>query len=495
MKELTLTQAEQARLQILNQVLRREMAAGEAASALGVSERHIWRLLMAYRKEGAASLAHGNRGRRPPNAISEAIRAQVTTLARTRYAGLNHTHFTELLAEREGVVLARSTVRSILCGAGVASPRRRRPPRHRRRRERMPQEGMLLQLDGSHHAWLERRGPRLVLMLAVDDATGTAPYAVFRAQEDTTGYLFLLRGIVQRRGIPLAVYTDRHATFFPRKASTEASSSGAREPVQVARALQELGIRQIFAHSPEAKGRVERANGTFQDRLVAELRLAGACTAGEANEVLWEFLPRFNARFGVPPAVPTCGYRPVEPAVDLDTVFCFKHRRTVARDNTVKYRGRTLQLLPGPDRASYARALVEVQERLDGSLAVCFRGTIVATQDAPLHAAALRANRIDQAASGSSWWKDDRARTKHRERVKAGMQRAWEQGKRIGRPPVTAQPWFAERFAVALEAMEAGRLTRRRAAEELDISYATLKRILDARTEMEPLTESLDTSA
>ena len=250
MKELTLTQAEQARLQILNQVLRREMAAGEAASALGVSERHIWRLLMAYRKEGAASLAHGNRGRRPPNAISEAIRAQVTTLARTRYAGLNHTHFTELLAEREGVVLARSTVRSILCGAGVASPRRRRPPRHRRRRERMPQEGMLLQLDGSHHAWLERRGPRLVLMLAVDDATGTAPYAVFRAQEDTTGYLFLLRGIVQRRGIPLAVYTDRHATFFPRKASTEASSSGAREPVQVARALQELGIRQIFAPRP-----------------------------------------------------------------------------------------------------------------------------------------------------------------------------------------------------------------------------------------------------
>ncbi len=137
---------------------------------------------------------------------------------------------------------------------------------------------MLLQLDGSHHRWLQHRGPHLVLLLAIDDATGTAPYASFREREDTVGYLTLLKTIVERHGIPAAVYTDRHASFIHR--------DGRKEATRVARVLKELGARQIFAMSPEAKGRVERANGTFQDRLVSELRLAGARTLEQANEVL-----------------------------------------------------------------------------------------------------------------------------------------------------------------------------------------------------------------
>jgi transposase len=213
MKGLTLTQQEQARLEILNRVLQGWVHVVEAAHILGVSERHAWRLLAAYRKEGAAALAHGNRGQRPVNATPQEVRDTVITLARTQYVGLNHTHLTELLAEREGIGLARSTVRNILMGAGVSSPRRRRPPRHRERRERKPQEGMLLQLDGSPHDWLMGRGPKLTLLLAVDDATGTIPAALFRDQEDTQGYLLLFQDIVRRHGIPLAVYTDRHAVF------------------------------------------------------------------------------------------------------------------------------------------------------------------------------------------------------------------------------------------------------------------------------------------
>ena len=275
MRGLTLTPTEQTRLQVLNQVTAREVALGDAARVLGLSERHTWRLLAGYRKEGAAALAHGNRGRPAANAIPDALRDQVVRLATTRYEGLNHTHFTELLTEREGITLARSTVRSILRTAGIASPRRRRPPRHRRRRERMPQEGMLLQLDGSHHRWLQHRGPHLVLLLAVDDATGTVPHALFREREDTVGYLTLLKTIVKRQGIPAAVYTDRHAAFIHRDSKTKAA--------RVSVALKELGVRQIFAMSPEAKGRVERANGTFQDRLVSELRLAGARTLDQAR--------------------------------------------------------------------------------------------------------------------------------------------------------------------------------------------------------------------
>ncbi len=259
-------------------------------------------------------MAHKNRGRVPPNATPETIQQRVVALTQERYLGINHTQLTELLAEREGVMLSRPTVRRLLARAGLSSPRHRRPPQHRCRRQRMPQEGMLLQLDGSHHLWLEDRGSWLTLLLAVDDATGTAPNALFQEQEDTRGYLSLLQGIIERRGVPMAVYTDGHAVFQPRRSPSGLSQAPRKGPsTQWGRALGELGITQILAHSPEAKGRVERANGTFQDRLVAELRLAGASTLDEANQVLADFLPRFNQRFGVPAAQPELAYQPVDP--------------------------------------------------------------------------------------------------------------------------------------------------------------------------------------
>ena len=153
----------------------------------------------------------------------------------------------------------------------------------------------------------------MTLLLAVDDATGTAPHALFQEQEDTRGYLSLLQGIIERRGVPMAVYTDGHAVFQPRRCPSDLSQVPRKGPsTQWSRALQELGVTQILAHSPQAKGRVERANGTFQDRLVAELRLVGASTLEEANQALSDFLPRFNQRFRVPAAQPESAYRPVE---------------------------------------------------------------------------------------------------------------------------------------------------------------------------------------
>ena len=164
----------------------------------------------------------------------------------------------------------------------------------------MPQAGMLVQLDSSHHAWLEDRGPKFALLLTVDDATGTVANAVFRTGEDTRGYFILLEGLIQRWGIPLALYSDRHAVFKHNARPPETAG----EATQFTRGLQELGIRQIFARSPQAKGRVERMAETFQDRLVTELRLADARTIGQATAVLRDFLPRFNARFAVQPEHP-----------------------------------------------------------------------------------------------------------------------------------------------------------------------------------------------
>jgi len=255
---------------------------------------------------------------------------------------------------------------------------------------------MLLQIDGSRHDWLEGRGAYLSLLGAIDDATGTVPSALFRDQEDTQGYFLLLKETIQTKGIPLALYSDRHGIFqrTPKEPETlQEQLAGERNPTQFGRALRELGIESILALSPQAKGRIERLWGTFQDRLVAELRLAGAESLEQANQVLWDFLPRFNARFGVPAAQPGSAYRLLPAGLDLAGVLCFKYQRTVAKDNTIHFQGHTLQLLPGLDRSSYARAQVEVQEQLAGRLVVCYQGRTIASRAAPPHPVTLRARK------------------------------------------------------------------------------------------------------
>ena len=394
MKGLTLSTREQSRIQVLNKMIGKEVPVADAAGLMGVSKRHAWRLLAAYREEGAAAIAHGNRGRRPSTATAAEVQERVLALAQGRYAGFNHSHLTEMLAGREGIHLSRSTVRRVLLAGGVRSPRRRRARRRYLRRARYPQEGMLLQIDGSRHDWLEGRGPRLTLIGAVDDATGMVPFALFREQEDAQGYMLMLKEVIERCGVPLALYSDRHSIFQRSPLETESRDEqlrGRREPTQFARALAELGIELILAHTPQAKGRVERAWDTFQDRLVSEMRLAGTATIEEANRMLWDFLPRYDQQFGVAPAQQASAYRQLPPDVSLEAVLCFKYLRTVAHDNTIRFNGAALQLLPDGLRASYARARVEVQERLDGSIVVVHRGRTVATKSAPAEPVVLRA--------------------------------------------------------------------------------------------------------
>ena len=407
--------------------------------------------------------------------------------------------------EREGITISRSTLRRVLTEAGLSSPRRGRSPRHRYRRQRVPQEGILLQLDGSHHRWLETRGPWLSLILAIDDATGTVPYALFREQEDTLGYFELLKVIINQCGVPLGVYTDRDSIFHVARGP----SNGTGPLTQFGRALRELGITHVLAHSPEAKGRVERANGTFQDRLVSELRLNEASTIVEANLTLWDFLPRFNKRFGVPAAQPGQAYRPLSPELDPDGILCIKERRRVARDNTVQYRQRTLQLFPDADRVSYAGAYVEIQERLDGQILACYQEKLLTPQDAPPLAATLRTQANDLPGHPALWkeppppkppkvrkrrkrtrvyygplagdtnWFEDQVRKKiHSELTRAGIEQSRRTGKQIGVLRVEERDGFAERFPLLLAQIEQKVITRQQAAKELDISANTLRRVL-----------------
>lgn len=406
MKEMvTLNRKEQRRLVVLNGIEIGRITAAEAAEMVGLSLRHVRRILAAYRKEGAAALAHGNRGRKPHNALDDELKKGVLQLAQSTYAGCNTQHFTELLAEREGITLSRSAVRLVLLRAGLKSPRGRRPPKHRSRRERYPKEGMLLQIDGSRDDWLEGRGPYLTLVGAIDDATGKVPYALFRDEEDAQGYTLLLEHIVENEGIPEALYHDGHGIFQRSKKepeSLEEQLMGRREPTQFGRMMEELGIISITSLSPQARGRIERLWGTFQDRLKSELRIADARTREDADRVLWDFLPRFNPRFTVPAREPGPAYRPVPDGFKPDEVLCFKYQRTVGKDNVIRFGQHRLQIMPTNGRLSYTRAKVEVHERMDGSLAVYHKGQCLLTKPAPPEAPVLRARSTARFIPGAS---------------------------------------------------------------------------------------------
>ncbi len=396
---ITLDSRAQQRLYVLNHILAGELTADEASRVLQLSVRQVRRLVDRYRDEGAAALIHGNRGRVPVNRTDPAVRERLVELATTEFAGFNPVHLAETLAEegRADLAVSPRTIRRILAAAGKALPRTRRPARHRTRRERMAKAGMLLQVDGSRHDWLEGRGPVLTLIGAIDDATGIVTAATFRAAEDAAGYLEIFRRTVATYGRPLAIYSDHHGIFVkdPHRPPTLAEQlAGKRAFTQVGRALDEAAIAWIGASSPQAKGRVERLWGTKQDRLVSELRRANASTIEEANVVLARSLPRHNQRFAIEAADPEPAWRPWPDDQDIAAVFGFCYPRRVANDATLAWAGGSLALPRRADGRSWAGRTVVVEERLDGSLWVGADGIHLRLAEAPPVAPVLRARKL-----------------------------------------------------------------------------------------------------
>jgi transposase len=390
------TQKDKKREFIVRDLDAHRMTAVEAAQSLGISERHVWRLLAAFRQEGADAVVHGNRGRTPKQTLSPEMRQRIVELAQTTYVGFNQTHFAEKLRSDENIPVSRPTVWRILREAGIRSPQRHRRPKHRSRRERRPRAGMMLQVDGSDHDWFEGRGPRLTLLSAVDDATGEVVAALFRREEDAHGYMLLLQRIVAQRGIPLAIYADQHSIFLhtpSQKETLDEQLAGRREPTQLGRVLDDLGIQMITALSPQAKGRIERLWGTFQDRLVSELRLAGISTLDDANPFLESYLPTFNARFARSPADTGSAYRAVPAKLDLNAVFAFQYSRVVANDNTVRASATMMQIPANPERSSYAKAKVLFCVGIDGSTFILHNGRRIAYMPSKNPKADIRAEK------------------------------------------------------------------------------------------------------
>lgn len=362
METITLNESQQRRGLILARLSSGKISKTDAEGLLGVSGRQVDRLMKDFAARGSASLIHGNTGKLPANKTPAECREAVIRLAGKggKYHGLNTCHLSDLLGELEQISLGRSTLYRLLCDQGIIEPGKRKGQQRRKRRERSSQEGHLVQIDGSPHDWLSGRGPRMTLIGGIDDATGKIVSLLFRPTEDLAGYLIMLRSMAKDHGLPECLYHDRHTILRSPKEPTLDDELAGREPQsQFQRVMSELGITSIPAHSPQAKGRIERLWKTLQDRLVAEMRLAGITTLSGANVFLPGFIARFNERFSCEPANADPAWVELEPDMDIEYYFSTCESRVVRQDHTISWEGKVYQIL------SDAECIVTAGRRID----------------------------------------------------------------------------------------------------------------------------------
>ena len=382
-----MSQKELQRVKVIENAAGGRLSVREASRLLQLSERQVQRLKRRYRPDSVGWVQHGNRGRSMPWAVSVPQKQLILSLARGKYQGFNDSHLAEKLRAEENLAVSRETVRRILRAAKLASPQKRRPRKYRSRRPPRPRFGMMALTDASRHDWLEGRGPELTLLGFQDDATHQILAAHFQLEaENTVGYLRSLHALIITHGIPLSVYRDRHSIFQRNDAHWTLAEqlTGKQTPTQLGRALDELGIQQIPAYSPQAKGRIERAWRTFQDRLVSELRLAQATTLAEANAVLARFCADYNRRFAQAAADATSDFRSLPRRFDLARCLSLRYRRVVAADHTVTLGTHSIVLPPLPGQRGYAREIVELSHQLDGTLRVYRGDRLLLAQSLPL---------------------------------------------------------------------------------------------------------------
>ncbi len=382
-----MSQKQLQRVKVIENAAVGRLSVREAAQLLQLSERQVQRLKRRHCPDSPDWVRHGNRGRSTPWAVSAPQQRLILDLARGKYAGFNDSHLCEKLNAEENVAVSRETVRRILRRAGLASPQKRRPRKYRARRQPRPRCGMMVLTDASRHDWLEGRGPYLTLIGFQDDATGQILSAHFQLEpENTVGYLLALRSMIVTHGIPLSLYRDRHSIFQrndPHWTLAE-QLAGKQTPTQLGRALDELGIEQIPAYSPQAKGRIERAWRTFQDRLVSELRLANVKTLEQANVVLARFCAQFNQRFARPAAQSARDFRSLPRRFDLARCLSLRYQRVVSPDHVVTLGTHAITLPPLPSGRGYAGQTVELSHQLDGTLRVYRENDLLLALPLPL---------------------------------------------------------------------------------------------------------------
>jgi len=362
------SQRELKRLHIVQKVLEGSLKQTEATEILSLSSRQTGRIVGRIREEGPQGIVHRSRGRESNRKIPQELKDRVLELYRESYGGFGPTLAQEKLLERDGIRISDETLRNWLKGSGQWK-KRRKGRQHRQWRPRKDRYGEMIQADGSHHDWFEGRGPECVLMGYIDDATGKV-YGRFYEYEGTIPAMDSFRRYIRKYGMPIRLYMDKHTTYkSPGKPTIEDDLNGTEPVSEFGRALRELGVQLIHAHSPQAKGRVERLFSTLQDRLVKEMRLLGIRSIAEANEFLKEYLPIYNKRFARKAAQPGNLHRAVPKGLNLDRILCIKTERTVRNDFTIALDRKLYQI-----EESLTTKKVMVEEYISGSIAIFSRG-------------------------------------------------------------------------------------------------------------------------
>lgn len=369
MTVVAMSHGELSRFDTLMRVERGVLRVEDAVTLLGLKRRQIFRLLERLRAEGASGLVSRKRGRPSNRRHSDAFRAQIISLVREHYADFGPTLAREYLAERHDIAVGCETLRQMMIEAGIwhdRAARRSRPyqPRHRRECR-----GELIQIDGSDHDWFEDRGPRCTLLVYIDDATSELMHLKMVESESTFSYMEATREYIERHGKPVAFYSDKHTVFRNPKATAKGDGM-----THFGRALDALNIEIICANSPQAKGRVERANGTLQDRLVKAMRLEGISSIGEANSFLSSYQTTHNARFARPAANSRDLHRPLAPRDNLHSVMVWREQRTVTAALTLHYNKVLFLLEPNAISKELARKRVDVCEYPDGTVEIRHEG-------------------------------------------------------------------------------------------------------------------------
>jgi transposase len=370
---LTMSRKELDRAEWMLRVHERRTTQPQAAEHLGLSVRQIERLYRAYKAGGAAALVSKKRGRPSKRLVPDAVRVQAVGLVREKYGDFGPTLAHEKLGELHGMRISVETLRQWMIADGLWLPRSRRMPRAHQPRKRRPCLGELVQIDGCEHDWFEQRAPRCVLLVFVDDATSRLMQLLFVRSESTFDYFDATRAYIEKHGRPTAFYSDKHSIFRV----TAKQPRGGDGTTQFARAMAELNIDILCANSPQAKGRVERAHQTLQDRLVKELRLRGISSMEGGNAFLAAFATDYDERFARPAANPHDAHRPLRPEDDLEEIFRWKEQRRLTANLTLHYR-RSLYLVEDTEAARRAAGkLVDVQEREDGSVIIRYQGQVL----------------------------------------------------------------------------------------------------------------------
>ena len=352
---LTMSQKEVERLKTLTRIKSGKLTISNASESLRISERHMYRILKRYSDEGDTGIIHRSRGRQSNNKLPQTTCDQVVKLYKEKYSDFGPTFFSETLEFEHDIFVSRQTLTRWLRKKGLLLSLRKKRP-HRKKRPRRETIGSLVQFDGSHHDWFEGRGPACCLLCAVDDASGQI-FIQFAETEDTKNVLSFLKKYIELFGIPAQIYTDFHAIYY----------NQAEHLTQYERALKTLNIEPIYAHSPQAKGRVERGNQTHQDRLVKSLRIKNISSIQDANKyLLEEYIAHHNKLFAKTDSLQNI-HRPSD-GIDLDAIFCFENKRTVYNDYTIMLKSQHIQLLKSDSPLPPPKSKVIVRQYLDNSL-------------------------------------------------------------------------------------------------------------------------------